>query len=211
MKILIDGIERDWSYDEDQILGDAIRDINERLLLNDHRVVVGIKIDDSALPEDIKKLTPDQVTVDRIGQISFDTQLFQENLAEELDKGGMMLQQVRDSVSDIVGHMLSEEIDVAMNLLKESIDKLLWSFNLLIQASGIGAVDFGNVACGDGSLKDFMGRFNSTLQELMQAMENNDATLINDFLEYEIEPAIGELKAVIPAVRDLVAEFKFKD
>lgn len=211
MKILVDGVEKDWKFDEDQTLDDVIMDVNERLLLDDRRVVVGIKVDDEHMDEDLKKLTPEQVTLDRIGQISFTTQPFQENLAGELKDSENMLKQAQDSISVIVGHILSEEIDIAMNSLKETIDKLIWVFNLLIQASGIGAIRVETLDCGEGTLKDFMGRLNSTLQELTQAMENNDTTLINDFLEYELEPSLGELRAAMPTICDLVSNFKFSD
>lgn len=211
MKILVDGVEKDWKFDEDQTLDDVIMDVNERLLLDDRRVVVGIKVDDEHMDEDLKKLTPEQVTLDRVGQISFTTQPFQENLAGELRVAEQMLKQAQDSISVIVGHILSEEIDIAMNSLKETIDKLLWVFNLLIQASGIGAIRVETIECGEGTLKDFMGRLNSTLQELTQAMENNDTTLINDFLEYELEPSLGELRAAMPTICDLVSNFKFSD
>jgi len=210
MKVLIDGVERDWAFDEDQVLGDAIRDINERLLVDERRVVVAIKIDDEDMDEELKKLTPDQVTLDRVGQISFETQPYQENLCSELDAAENALQQIQNSISVIVGHILSDEIDIAMNTLKENIDRLIWVFNLLIQASAIGAIKVDELECGDDTLKDFMGRFNSTLGELTQAMENNDTTLINDFLEYELEPSLGELRTVIPAVRQMVSEFRFE-
>lgn len=211
MKILVDGVEKDWKFDEDQTLDDVIMDVNERLLLDDRRVVVGIKVDDEHMDEDLKKLTPEQVTLDRVGQISFTSQPFQENLAGELRDAEQMLKQAQDSISVIVGHILSEEIDIAMNSLKETIDKLLLVFNLLIQASGIGAIRVETIECGEGTLKDFMGRLNSTLQELTQAMENNDTTLINDFLEYELEPSLGELRAAMPTICDLVSNFKFSD
>ena len=132
MKILVDGVEKGWEYDDDQTLGDVIIDINERLLMEDKKVVTAIKVDDEDMDEELKKLTPDQVTLDRIGQISFETRPFAENLAEELEEGEKVLQEVQDSISTIVGHVLSEELDIAMNQLKESVDKMIWVFNLFM-------------------------------------------------------------------------------
>lgn len=211
MKILIDGADPGWEFDNDQTLGEIIVTINEKLLVEQKRVVVGLKIDDDAMDEKLKKLTPDQVTLDQIGQISFDTQPFQENLAVELESSQKLLQSIQDSMNEIIGHFLAERLDTAMNMLKEIIDKLLLVFNLLIQASMIGAIDIDNTECGEGTLSEFMARFNSTLHELSQAMENNDTTLINDFLEYELEPAIGELKAIMPNLRKVISSFKFND
>ncbi len=209
MRILIDGNQSDWKFDEDLTLGDLIMDVNKRLLIDERRVIIEIKVDDTDMDEKLKKLTPDQVTLDRIGQISFKTQPFQENLAEDIDTAETILQDIKDSIDKVIGHLLSDEIDIGMNLLKDNIDKLIWIFNLLMQASAIGAVAIEDIECGEGTLKDFMNRFNSTLQELSQAMENNDITLINDFLEYEFEPALGEFKAVMHPIREAIANFSF--
>ncbi|MFA6451371.1 MAG: hypothetical protein WCX65_17995 [bacterium] len=211
MKILIDGIQPEWTFDEELTLGDLIIEVNERLLIDRKRVVVGLKIDDDSLDEKLKRLTPDQVTLDQIKQVSFETQLFQLNLAEEIVNAEKSLQSIKESINEIIGHFLAERLDVAMNMLKDDIDKLIWVFNLLMQASVIGAINIEDIVCGESNLKDFMGRFNSTLQELSQAMENNDTTLINDFLEYELEPAIGEFKSVMPRIREAIASFSFED
>ncbi len=211
MKILVDGVEKDWKFDEDQTLGETIVEINERILIDDRRVVIGIKVDDDDMPEEIKKLTPEQVTLDQVKQISFETQPFQESLAQEFNAAEKLIQDIQDSISVIVGHILSDELDIAMNSLRESVDKLIWVFNLLMQASAINAIRLDDIKCGEGTLSEFMGRFNKTLQEMMDAMENNDTTLINDFLEYEMEPALGELKTVISPIREQIIDFEFPD
>lgn len=211
MKVLVDNEQKNWTYEEDLTLSDMIKDINERLLVDEKRVIVEVKVDELEEGTDMT-LTPEQVTLDQVNQISFKTESVQENLAKELEGSVKVLDHVKKDMNDIVGHMLSDEIDVGMTKLSENIEKMIWVFNLLEQASVIGAMQMDDIECGDkGSLRDFLTRFNDILKELMEAMENNDITLINDFLEYELEPAIGELENVIPEIEKRVSEFKFSE
>ncbi|HOX28685.1 MAG TPA: hypothetical protein PLQ76_05965 [bacterium] len=211
MKIIIDGEPKSWEFDQDLTLSDVIVEINEKLLVKEKRVVTKIQIDDDDMEENLKKLTPEQVTLDRIKQISFETEPFLKNLSNEIKNCSEIIQSVLDTIGNIINKLMTGEVDVAMTTLKESIDKLIWVFNLLIQASAIEAIRIDEVELGEGSLKDFMGRFKSTLEELSQAMENNDTTLINDFLEYEFEPALKELQSVIGPISEAVGKFEFED
>jgi hypothetical protein len=106
--------------------------------------------------------------------------------------------------------MLSDQIDMAMNKLKEDIESLIcYIYEPLINAERLGIVTTKDIPCGEGTLHDFLVRFKSTLTELLQAMENNDTTLINDFLEYEVEPSLGEFKTVMRPIRERISVFDF--
>ncbi len=211
MRVLVDDEQKSWTYEEDLTLSDMIKDINERLLVDEKKVIVEVKVDELQDGTDMD-LTPEQVTLDQIHQISFKTESVQDNLAKELDGAIKILDGVKEEINDIVGHMLSEEIEQGMTKLSDNIGKMIWLFNLFEQIDVIGALKMDEVHYGDkGTLRDFLNKFNDTLKELMEAMENNDITLINDFLEYELEPAIGELEETIPEIRTMVSEFSFSE
>ncbi len=210
MRLEIDGQQRDWKLDEDQTLGDFIIEMNKKLLVDEGRVITGIKIGDKGLDEKTKMLTPDQVMLDQIESISFDTQSFQDNLSEQYDIAEQTLQSVRESITDIISFMLSDQIDLAMNKLKEDVESLLaYVYKPLTNTERMGVIKTVDIPCGEGTLHDFLVRFKSTLQELLQAMENSDTTLINDFLEYEVEPSLGEFKTVIKPIKEKIAAFDF--
>jgi hypothetical protein len=204
MIVVVDGVERNWVYDEDMTLSDAIMEINSLLLNDERRVIVGIKVDDENMDEDLKRLTPDQVTLDRVERVCIDTQLFEENIAEQFSEAGKSLQNVVDNISVVVGHILSEELDIAMTTLQNIIERLIQVFSLLTQASSTNLVRMNEISCGDSNFEEFMSKFNTTLHELTEAMENNDTTLISDFLEYELEPRVGELKEAMSALHDMI-------
>jgi hypothetical protein len=209
MKVFVDRVEKDFQFDGDTVFGDALAEINRLLIVEDKRIIISLRIDDSNLADEIKSLTPDQVKVNQIAQISIETEDFLKNLAAKIEDSERVLNMVQNSISSIVGHFLADEQEIAMNSLKESIDSLILVINLFVQAQAVGAMNPDETPCGDGALSDFIVRFKKTLTDLSSAMSNNDSTLINDFLEYELEPQLGELRAGVRGVADSVRKFSF--
>ncbi|HOY64175.1 MAG TPA: hypothetical protein PK745_13470 [bacterium] len=209
MKVFVDSVEKDFQFDDSVIFGDALAEINRLLIVEDKRIIVSLKIDDDNLAEEIKKLTPDQVRVDQITQISLETEDFIQNLAGKIEDSERVLNAVQNSISSIVGHLLADEQEIAMNSLKESIDSLILVINLYVQAQALGAMNPDETPYGEGTLSDFIAKFKKTLTDLSSAMSNNDPTLINDFLEYELEPQLGELRATVGYVAKNVRNFTF--
>ncbi len=209
MRVFVDSVEKNFQFDGGVIFGDALAEINRLLIAEDKRIIVSLKIDDDNLAEEIKKLTPDQVRVDQISQISLETEDFIQNLAGKIEDSGRVLNMVQNSISSIVGHLLADEQEIAMNSLKESIDSLILVINLYVQAQALGAMNPDETPCGEGMLSDFIVKFKKTLTDLSSAMSNNDPTLINDFLEYELEPQLGELRDTVSYVAENVRHFTF--
>lgn len=204
MKLTIDGQQRDWAYTEDTPLQDVMIDINRRLLVDELRVVSEIKVDETEPGLDMS-LTPDQVPIGKIVAISFLTTPFSSAFIENLEAADKKLDQVKDSISAIVDHIISDRIDQGMNMLRDGIDVLIWFFDALQQANLCGAVNLETISMEqDEKLLDFISRLNGILNELVSAMKNNDFTLINDYLEYELEPAVEGLKNAIPQLISLV-------
>ncbi|HOC92265.1 MAG TPA: hypothetical protein PKH33_07850 [bacterium] len=209
MRVFVDSVEKDFQFDGGVIFGDALAEINRLLIAEDKRIIVSLKIDDDNLADEIKKLTPDQVRVDQISQISLETEDFIQNLAGKIEDSERVLNAVQNSISSIVGHLLADEQEIAMNSLKESIDSLILVINLYVQAQALGAMNPDETPCGEGTLSDFIAKFKKTLTDLSSAMSNNDPTLINDFLEYELEPQLGELRDTVSYVAENVRNFTF--
>ena len=184
MKVTIDGNPRDWTFKDDSTLQDVLLDINQRLLIHEQKVISEIKVDET-VPELDMDLTPDKVTVDKVLSVSFVT-------TPVIDA----------SLGDIVGHIIADEIDIAMNGLKDCIDVLIWFFDTLQQGTIFRIIDINELKLGEGSLHDYIEKLNGMLNELVTAMKNNDFTLINDYLEYELEPALDVIRNAIPQIID---------
>jgi len=205
MKVIVDGEAKGWTFDSGKSLEEAVRESNQRLLAEEGRIVVNIKLDDFDEGLDTE-LTWDKVPVSRIKQISLETEVLRETVYSHLAAGQRYLEESRVSISAIVGDMLSGDVASAMEAMKDSIEKLIWFFNLLTQIGDLGGVDMEGLKVKNESFRDFVVRFNTTLNEIADSMASQDTTLINDFLEYELEPAIGDLIELIPAIRDRVDE-----
>ena len=197
MRVTVDGEPRDWEYLDDTSLQDVLIDVNKRLLTEEQKIVSEIKLDETVPGLDMS-LTPDQVTAGEIVAMSFQTLSFVEAVLGNLEASEQKLTEVRDAISGIVGHIISDEIDLAMNKLKECIDILIWFFDSLQQASAGKLINLDEIQITDMKLPEYITKLNDILNELVTAMKNNDFTLINDYLEYEVEPAIEDLIAVVP-------------
>jgi hypothetical protein len=199
MKVNVDGQSRDWNYTDSMTLRDVLIDVNKRLLIDEKKIIAEIKVDETVPGLDMN-LTPEMVTLDQVVSVSFLTAPFMEVLVESLTAAQEKLSTVKSSINEIVGHIISDEIDVAMGQLKEGIDILIWFFDSLQQATICGVMSIEKIQLSDGTLKEFIDKLNGMLNELVTAMKNNDFTLINDYLEYEVEPAIEELVKAIPKI-----------
>lgn len=203
MKLTIDGQQRDWTYNDETPLQDVMLDVNRRLLLDEKRVVSEIKVDETEPGLDMS-LTPDQVPIGKILAISFMTTPFNNAFIDNLEAADNKLEHVKASISEIVDHIISDRIDKGMNMLRDGIDILIWFFDAVQQANMCGVVNLESIAVGqEEKLLDFIARLNGILNELVTAMKNNDFTLINDYLEYELEPAVDALKNTIPQLISL--------
>lgn len=205
MKIIVDGEVRDWHFDPSKSLEQAVAETNRLLLQDEKKIVVQIKLDDYDETLDTE-LTWDEVPVEKINQISLETEPLVQSIHNHLDTGLKYLEESRNSIGVIVGNMLSGDVNSAMEALKDTIEKLIWFFNLLTQIGNSGVLDMETLKVKEEAFKDFVVRFNSTLLEISDSMANQDTTLINDFLEYELEPAIGDLIGLIPSIKEIISE-----
>lgn len=196
MKLTIDGQVTAWDFDACCTLQDALLDIQKKLI-DESRVVAEIKLDETVSDLDMN-LTPEQVTVDKIVAISFTTTPYKEALLAYLDSAHEKIGEVRTSLGGIVELIVADQVDAAMNALKDGLDTLIWFFDVLQQATANGALDVADVEVKGKNLFEFISKFNTMLSEFVLAMKNNDMTLINDYLEYELEPALKDLSDALP-------------
>jgi len=208
MRIIIDGNEVDWEFESDNSLKDVIVEINNRLISDENAVISEVKLDD--FEEGLNtELTWDEVTISSINQISFQTEPVKENLLRQYDEAIERIQEAKNSIPEITDHMFAEEIDQAMDKFKMAIDRMILVFNLLTQSEKAGIVNLDEIKVGEGNFRDFVVRFNSTLKEITESMVNRDTTLINDFLEYELDPALGDFLDILPDIKDRISNFDF--
>ncbi|MFH1538238.1 MAG: hypothetical protein ABIH66_04715, partial [bacterium] len=90
--------------------------------------------------------------------------------------------------------------EIAMTTLKDSLDILIWFFNLIQQSFAAELLDPETLKIDDTALAQYMGKFNEHMQALMQALEQKDHVLINDYLEYELSPIVEKLKESLPEI-----------
>jgi len=203
MKLVIDGNESGIEYDDSLTLEQALMDLNARLLTDEKRVILEIKLDETVPGLDME-LMPDQVTCDKIIGISVQTRMLKDSVADCLDEAEIKFSETPKAIAAIIDDIMADKIETAMNSMKDELDLMIWFFSVLQQANIGGLLDFTSLSVGDGSLLDFIGKFNSTLGELVTAMKNNDMTLINDYLEYEYEPSVAKILAALPSIKAAV-------
>lgn len=201
MKVTIDGKDRpDLLVEQDQTLEQALLAINQQLLVGEKRIISEIKVDETVPGLDMN-LTPDQVSVQDVLAVSFQTQDIGEALVAGMDAAQAALEQFKASLQDIVNHIISDEIDQGMQGLKTGIESMIYFFDALQQATLSGIVDMNDITLDSGTLNAYIPKLNEMLKELVSAMNNSDYTLINDYLEYEIEPALEKIIGVIPGIK----------
>jgi hypothetical protein len=201
MKVTIDGKDRpDLLVEQDQTLEQALLAINQQLLVGEKRIISEIKVDETVAGLDMN-LTPDQVSVQDVLSVSFQTQDIGEALVAGMDAAQAALEQFKASLQDIVNHIISDEIDQGMQGLKTGIESMIYFFDALQQATLSGIVDMNDITLDSGTLNAYIPKLNEMLKELVSAMNNSDYTLINDYLEYEIEPALEKIIGVIPGIK----------
>lgn len=199
MIVKIDGQERAWEYAEGTNLQEVLIDVHQRLLTEEQRIITEIKLDETVPGLDMT-LTPDQVAVDKIISLSFSTSPYREALVGYLEASQGKISEVKDSISHIVECIVADKVDMGMGRLKEGLDTLIWFFDVMQQASASGMITLDDIEIGGVKLYDFVGKFNGILNELVSAMKNNDMTLINDYLEYELEPALKDIIDGLPLI-----------
>ena len=196
MKLTIDGQVVPWNFDAACTLQDVLLDIQRRLI-DESKVVAEIKLDETVSDLDMS-LTPDQVTVDKIVAMSFTTTPYKESLLVYFESAGEKIDEVRTSLAGIVELIVADKVDAAMNSLKDGLDTLIWFFDVLQQATANGTLNVADIDVKGKGLYEFVNKFNTMLSEFVLAMKNNDLTLINDYLEYELEPALNDLAGALP-------------
>lgn len=201
MRVTIDGVDRtDLLIEQTQSLEQALLAINQQLLVDEKRIISEIKVDETVPGLDMS-LTPDQVSVQDVLSISFQTQDIGLALLAGMDAAQAGLEEFKDSLHAIVNHIISDEIDQGMQALKTGIESMIFFFDALQQATLAGIVDMNQIAMDNGTLNSYIVKLNEMLKELVSAMNNSDYTLINDYLEYEIEPALEKIIGVIPGIK----------
>lgn len=201
MKVTIDGILReDLAFGQDQTLEQALLEINQQLLVDEKRIISEIKVDET-VPNLDMSLTPDKVSCDDVLAVSFQTQDIGQALLVSMEAAETRLIEFKSNLDAIVNHIISDEIDQGMQALKTGIESMIFFFDALHQSTLTGLVDMKEIALDTGTLHDYITKLNEMLKELVSAMNNNDYTLINDYLEYEIEPALEKIIGVIPEIK----------
>lgn len=203
MKIIIDGQESAWSYDGGQTLEEVVCDINERLAVESRLTISEIKLDGCDPSLDME-LTWDQVAIDKITQISVMTEKLAAQTSAQLSEAARAVKEMSSNIKNITDDLSKDRIDLGMSALKENVEGLIIIFDIIKKASALDIGDIGVMEVGDDTFNSFMERFNITLTEIYDAMSKNDATLIKDFLEYELEPAVIKLGSALAMLKNKV-------
>jgi len=203
MKVFIDGTEEKWDFPSSHNLKEAILQISERLLSHDGKVIAELKLGDTENDVDMK-LTPEQVPVSKVKTIFLTTEPLKDSLMRDVRSAAEKLQETLDLFNTIPDHLVAGEIDIAMEKLRDAVDTLIWSFSLLQQTFDVRVIDMHTFTIGTESIGTFIAGFNEKLKVLTDAMENKDHVLINDYLEYEIAPAVLALKESLPQIKEIL-------
>jgi len=207
MKVFIDNEEQDWELERAQTLHDAILQIGQRLLIDEKLLVTEIKLGEIEPGVDMN-LTPEQVTVEQIKSLHFITEPLREAILREMRQAPEKFEEMQQSLSLFPNRMMTGEEEIAMESLKNCIDTLIWFFNLLQQVSIGEIIDLYTFQIEDTDLKTYIDEFNDHLRALVEAMEHKDQVLINDYLEYEIQPAVRQLQNIVPSLIELIESEK---
>lgn len=199
MKVIIDGVESQWDFPEPKTLHDAILEIGEKCMLEERRSICELKLGEMADELD-KKLTPKDVPASKIFSITITTEPIKDSLLRETKQAEEYLQKVQENFTAIPGHLVSGETDVAMTTLKESLDILIWFFNTIQQSFMAEILEPHTLKIDGLESTAYIERFNEHLQSLMQAIEQKDNVLINDYLEYELGPMVEKMKESLPEI-----------
>lgn len=203
MKLIIDGEVKNWSFDDELTLEQLIQETNDRLILEHSRLISDVKLDeyDSSLAPE---LTWDQVTIDKVYKLSLSTQSIREYISTLLSAASKINSDIRKSIPGIIKDISSENIQNAMTNFQSCIDGMINIFSAIRQYESSGYQLESELTIRDMSFNEFLTSFNNTLSEILESMNNSDNTLINDFLEYELEPALVDLGSFISALKDKI-------
>lgn len=203
MQIFIDGEISAWNYDSDYSLEQVIIDINDKISMERNRIISDIKIDEFDASLDTN-LTWDNLPIGKIFKISLHTQHVYDNLRDQFSTAIKKNSELKKSIKIIIDDLNSENIEKAMISFQDGIESLIWIFNLIKQYEAAGIYVLDKILVGDKSFNDFITEFNNTLSELLGSMENKDITLMNDFLEYELEPSLKNIGDLLIYIKEQI-------
>lgn len=203
MKVTINGVERDWEFDGSATLHDAIIEIGEKLLIDDKLSISELQLGDMD-PEVDRTLTPKDVPAAKIYSLNITTEPLKESLLRDIGAAEGHFKIAREKFESIPTHVLAGENDIAMMSLKESLDVLIWFFNLLQQAFAAGFIEPQALLFDGDDVAKYTEKFNEKLQDLMKAIERRDQVLINDYIEYELAPAVANMMDALPEIIGLI-------
>lgn len=192
MEIIIDGEASSWNYETDTSLENVIIDINEKIATEKNRIISDIKLEEFDEKLD-QQTTWDKIPAGQVFKMSLQTQHVYDNLKDRFSTAIKKCSDMKKDLQHILADLNSENIENAMVNFQSSIENLLWIFKLIKTFEPSGFYSLDEVTLGDTSFNDFLADFNNTLSELLSSMENKDITLMNDFIEYELEPSLKNI------------------
>lgn len=199
MKVFINGTPRDWLFDNTHSLDDAINIIRQELLQKELLIINEIKLE--KIPNGLDKTqTTSNVKANDIPELSVEAEPYAVFCQKSFMEAQNKLPELRSLLEEIIEKILIGDVDVGMKSLTTLTEGLIWFCSILAGAYQILGLDFENILCNNISLNEFIQNLNSILKDLETALESNDLTLINDYLEYELKPAIESLNMAVPII-----------
>lgn len=203
MELVIDGEIKDWTFEDELTLEQFVHKVNERLVLEDSRLILDIKLDEFD-PSLDPELTWDQVTVDKVYKLSLSTQHVKEHISTLLSSALKINSEIKKAIPEIIHDISSENIQKAMTTFRVCIEGMISIFDIVRQYETAGFHFDNDTTIKGMSFNEFMIIFNNTLTEILESMNNSDNTLINDFLEYELEPSLVDLGTFIGTLKNKI-------
>ncbi|TDX58904.1 hypothetical protein [Orenia marismortui] len=144
--------------------------------------------------EDLEKIKP-------IKKLDILTKEAKNLVLEGVSEARKYLPKLIDGIEDIITAFSQGNEGEANNLLSQALEGFNWLNSLL---SSLGVLDLKELDINSENLIDNINDWQTYLEELMSAMQNQDTILISDILEYEIKPILQKYLNLVVKIDDRI-------
>ncbi len=195
MKIIIDEKNSSWTFAPQTTLQNALIEVFKDLKKHNDNIIPDIK-SIKAKNKPAEEINIDEALVEDIEEVNIITIPYDKYLLtvkEEIKNLKELVNEGKEFITSAIAQLISQNISDGMNSLKEGIERLSLFFQIIRYIKFTLKVKIDDILIEGESFPDFISNFNDILKMLLKAMENNDVTLINDYLEYELEPRLKKI------------------
>ncbi|BDU51071.1 hypothetical protein [Haliovirga abyssi] len=194
MEIFIDKVKVDADIEKTDDLDTIIKEV-ENFIKETGKVIISINIDGRAL-EDV-----DNVTINEVKKIEFETQIPQVLLLESFQEMNNYIYKLKDGIQNIVNLLAIEEESEAFTIIVQLTNGLEWIDNVFSSVKEILGIEFKKI-----EFDELIESFQNIVESIVESIEDRDYVLLSDILEYELLDMLEDIEKKLPILYDEILE-----